>query len=139
MGGPFTRVVCLLPAGLARKPPLGVWDTVYFARVARCGYETDKINAFFPGLPAAMRAGGAALGGEALSGPLLAGVCVLGGFGAGSCQGGSMPIPRLIQNLTFALCQRLPRAIALFMQAWWRCWAGRRWPQRQPTHALGWH
>ncbi|KAL4444210.1 hypothetical protein ABPG75_011947 [Micractinium tetrahymenae] len=47
------------------KPPLGVWDTVYFARVARCGYETDKINAFFPGLPAAMRAGGAALAGLA--------------------------------------------------------------------------
>jgi hypothetical protein len=33
---------------------LAVWDTVYFARVARCGYETDKINAFFPLLPAAM-------------------------------------------------------------------------------------
>jgi hypothetical protein len=40
----------------AAKPPLGVWDTAYFARVARCGYETDKINAFFPLLPAAMHA-----------------------------------------------------------------------------------
>ena len=32
-----------------------MWDTAYFARVARCGYETDKSFAFFPALPAAMR------------------------------------------------------------------------------------
>lgn len=41
---------------------LPVWDTVYFSRVAKCGYETDKSNAFFPLLPAAMRAAAQAAG-----------------------------------------------------------------------------
>eukprot|EP00887_Chlorella_sp_A99_P001126 scaffold14.g1126.t1 len=34
---------------------LGPWDTVHFVHVAKCGYETDMSNAFFPGLPLAMR------------------------------------------------------------------------------------
>lgn len=41
---------------------------MYFVRVARCGYETDKINAFFPGLPAAMRGTGGTVAGEARAG-----------------------------------------------------------------------
>jgi GPI mannosyltransferase 2 len=33
------------------------WDSVYFVRIAKCGYETDMIHAFFPLLPLAMRWG----------------------------------------------------------------------------------
>ncbi|KDD73457.1 PIG-V mannosyltransferase, partial [Helicosporidium sp. ATCC 50920] len=40
---------------------LAPWDTVFFVRIARCGYETDMINAFFPLLPGAMRVGAALL------------------------------------------------------------------------------
>jgi phosphatidylinositol glycan class V len=40
------------------------WDSVYFVRIAKCGYENDMINAFFPLLPAVMRYG-ARLTGEA--------------------------------------------------------------------------
>lgn len=28
-----------------------VWDTVYFERISRCGYEFEQYLAFFPGLP----------------------------------------------------------------------------------------
>lgn len=49
------------PAASTRLP-LPVWDAVYFSRVAKCGYETDKINAFFPLLPAAMHAAARAAG-----------------------------------------------------------------------------
>lgn len=31
---------------------LAPWDSVFFTRIARCGYETDQIHAFFPLLPA---------------------------------------------------------------------------------------
>lgn len=31
-----------------------VWDSVYFERLARCGYEFEHFFAFFPGLPALM-------------------------------------------------------------------------------------
>lgn len=34
---------------------LGRWDTVHFVRIAKCGYETDMSNAFFPLLPLLMR------------------------------------------------------------------------------------
>lgn len=32
-----------------------VWDTVFFVRIAKCGYEHDLNNAFFPLLPIIMR------------------------------------------------------------------------------------
>jgi GPI mannosyltransferase 2 len=31
------------------------WDSLYFVRIAQCGYETEKTHAFFPLLPALMR------------------------------------------------------------------------------------
>lgn len=34
------------------------WDSVYFMRIAQCGYESDQIFAFFPLLPAIMRGSG---------------------------------------------------------------------------------
>lgn len=36
---------------------LAPWDTVYFVRIAKCGYENDMTNAFFPLLPLIMRYG----------------------------------------------------------------------------------
>ena len=33
------------------------WDSVYFVRIAKCGYESDMVNAFFPLLPLVMRYG----------------------------------------------------------------------------------
>ena len=33
-----------------------VWDTVYFVRIAKCGYEYDLTHAFFPLMPLLMRA-----------------------------------------------------------------------------------
>jgi len=36
---------------------LAPWDTVYFVRIAKCGYENDMVNAFFPLLPLLMRIG----------------------------------------------------------------------------------
>jgi phosphatidylinositol glycan class V len=36
---------------------LAPWDSVYFVRIAKCGYETDMMNAFFPFLPFLMRYG----------------------------------------------------------------------------------
>ena len=53
------------PAAAARPLVLLVWDTAYFSRIAKCGYETDKINAFFPLLPAVMRAAAAVAGARA--------------------------------------------------------------------------
>lgn len=32
-----------------------VWDSVYFERIARCGYEFEHFLAFFPGWPGASR------------------------------------------------------------------------------------
>jgi len=32
------------------------WDSVHYLRIAQCGYETEKSHAFFPLLPALMRA-----------------------------------------------------------------------------------
>ena len=32
------------------------WDSVHYLRIAQCGYETERSHAFFPALPAAMRA-----------------------------------------------------------------------------------
>ncbi|KAL6770231.1 PIGV1 [Auxenochlorella protothecoides x Auxenochlorella symbiontica] len=40
---------------------VSAWDSVFFVRVAKCGYETDMINAFFPLLPLVMRLGSAFL------------------------------------------------------------------------------
>ena len=39
-----------------------VWDSVYFERLARCGYEFEHFFAFFPGLPALMQRFSAAQG-----------------------------------------------------------------------------
>lgn len=39
-----------------------VWDSVYFERVARCGYEFEHFFAFFPGWPAALAFGSLGLG-----------------------------------------------------------------------------
>lgn len=43
---------------------LAPWDTVYFVRIAKCGYENDMINAFFPLLPMVMRYGEKITGGH---------------------------------------------------------------------------
>ena len=51
-------------SGAAAPPPLSVWDAVHFVRIAKCGYETDMLGAFFPALPAAMRAVQGAVAGE---------------------------------------------------------------------------
>ncbi len=32
------------------------WDSLHYQRIAQCGYETEKSHAFFPMLPAVMRA-----------------------------------------------------------------------------------
>ncbi|PSC76827.1 GPI mannosyltransferase 2 isoform A [Micractinium conductrix] len=109
------------PLAATAKPPLAVWDTAYFSRVASCGYETDKINAFFPLLPTVMRvlAGvPGALIGEAWQVPpaaahaaaaaatnvaafCVAALClhrltlrVLGGSGPSSSSGGGTPTAR---------------------------------------------
>jgi GPI mannosyltransferase 2 len=37
---------------------LSVWDSAYFVRIAKCGYEHDMTNAFFPLLPLCMRLAG---------------------------------------------------------------------------------
>jgi hypothetical protein len=37
------------PPGLIRSSI--VWDSVYFERIARCGYEYEHFLAFFPGWP----------------------------------------------------------------------------------------
>lgn len=34
---------------------LASWDSMYFVRIAKCGYENDMIHAFFPLLPVLMR------------------------------------------------------------------------------------
>jgi hypothetical protein len=39
-----------------------VWDSVYFERIARCGYEFEHYYAFFPGWPMAMRLASMGLG-----------------------------------------------------------------------------
>jgi phosphatidylinositol glycan class V len=58
---------CLSPATSSRAPlnlnpypttsldHLAPWDSMYFVRIAKCGYENDMINAFFPLLPMLMR------------------------------------------------------------------------------------
>jgi len=35
---------------------LAVWDSAFFVRVARCGYEYEQFHAFFPLLPLLLRA-----------------------------------------------------------------------------------
>lgn len=35
---------------------LAVWDSVFFVRIAKCGYEYEQFHAFFPLLPLTMRA-----------------------------------------------------------------------------------
>lgn len=57
------------PAPGAVTPPLAVWDAIHFVRVAKCGYETDMLGAFFPALPAVMRAWQQAAAGEPASRP----------------------------------------------------------------------
>lgn len=42
------------PQGTLAK--LVVWDSVFFVRIAKCGYEYEQFHAFFPLLPLAMRA-----------------------------------------------------------------------------------
>ncbi len=37
----------------AAPPPLLVWDAIYLARIAACGYEYEQYHAFFPGMPGA--------------------------------------------------------------------------------------
>lgn len=44
-----------LESGMASLTP---WDSVYFVRIAQCGYESDQIFAFFPLLPLVMWIGG---------------------------------------------------------------------------------
>ena len=60
----------LRPGGAARAPAgpvralhqsgwltgLAVWDSAFFVRVARCGYEYEQFHAFFPLLPLLLRA-----------------------------------------------------------------------------------
>lgn len=51
--GGWEQPAPLLPG--APAPPYSVWDTVHFVRIAKCGYETDMLAAFFPLVPAVMR------------------------------------------------------------------------------------
>lgn len=34
---------------------LVVWDSVYYVRIAECGYEYEQTHAFFPALPLMIR------------------------------------------------------------------------------------
>lgn len=45
---------------------LAPWDSVFFTRIAKCGYETDLINAFFPLVPASLWFGSVVLGRKGL-------------------------------------------------------------------------
>jgi phosphatidylinositol glycan class V len=48
-----------LLGALARSASgLAVWDSVYFLRLAECGYEYEQFYAFFPLLPGRGQAGG---------------------------------------------------------------------------------
>lgn len=52
---------CLSQTSLENQQPspllhrLVVWDSVYFLRIARCGYEFEQTHAFFPGFPTVIR------------------------------------------------------------------------------------
>ncbi len=56
----FAGVSCRRSASLTLLPPRAqdgvAWDSVHYLRIAQCGYETERSHAFFPALPAAMRA-----------------------------------------------------------------------------------
>ena len=64
-----------------------VWDSVYFERIARCGYEFDSFLAFFPGWPWLMHhlAGRAGVPWTQLAGLLANAVCFAA---AASCMYG---------------------------------------------------
>jgi Mannosyltransferase (PIG-V) len=38
-----------------RLGQLAVWDSVFFVRIAQCGYEYEQFHAFFPLLPTVLR------------------------------------------------------------------------------------
>lgn len=46
-------------AALRPRDALVVWDSVFFHRVAACGYEYEQFYAFFPGFPGATAAAAA--------------------------------------------------------------------------------
>jgi GPI mannosyltransferase 2 len=45
----------LIPSPTTSLDHLAPWDSMYFVRIAKCGYENDMIHAFFPLLPMFMR------------------------------------------------------------------------------------
>ncbi len=47
--------ITALESAMASMTP---WDSVYFVRIAQCGYESDQIFAFFPLVPSIMWVGG---------------------------------------------------------------------------------
>lgn len=47
----FIVATCQSNAGLLRSHSVFVWDSVFFTRVALCGYEYEQYYAFFPFLP----------------------------------------------------------------------------------------
>lgn len=65
---------------------VSAWDSVFFVRVAKCGYETDMINAFFPLLPLVMRLGSAFLCEWWEGNGVCRGVVSVWGFVVGSCE-----------------------------------------------------
>ena len=48
------RLTAVTARGALAK--LAVWDSVFFVRIAKCGYEYEQFHAFFPLLPLTMRA-----------------------------------------------------------------------------------
>lgn len=71
-----------------RAPALAVWDTLHFARIARCGYETDMLAAFFPLVPGVMAGWRGAAGKQGAGGAGGGwGVGALGGSGSSMCSG----------------------------------------------------
>jgi hypothetical protein len=56
-GAACACVLRLTPARPRRAAQdLMAWDSLHYQRIAQCGYETEKSHAFFPMLPAVMRA-----------------------------------------------------------------------------------
>ncbi len=56
--GPVTLHNPVIQALETATASLTPWDSVYFVRIAQCGYESDQMFAFFPLLPLVMWVGG---------------------------------------------------------------------------------
>ncbi|KAL3159210.1 hypothetical protein ABBQ32_011188 [Trebouxia sp. C0010 RCD-2024] len=54
---PIVDPSSLRTPGFLRSHSVFVWDSVFFTRVALCGYEYEQYYAFFPFLPGLLRMG----------------------------------------------------------------------------------